>query len=227
MILPTHIGFIMDGNGRWAKKRGLLRKLGHREGAKTFKKCVDNCIELGLQYATFYALSTENKTRPKDEVEALIRLLDEYLDDIRKMDDKNVRLRFIGDLSFYPEKMRTKMLESEDATSKNTGLNCTLALNYGGRSEILHAVKRLVTEGCNLSALNEDEFGKYLYTHDLPDVDLIIRTGGEQRLSNFLIWQAAYAEYYYTDTFFPDFGKKDLEKALTEFAERNRRFGGV
>jgi len=227
LILPTHIGFIMDGNGRWAKKRGLPRKLGHREGAKAFKKCADYCRELGIQHATFYAFSTENQKRPSDEVEALLRLFDEYLDDIREMKSKNVRLRFIGDLSFFSDKTREKMLEAENATAKNTGFTCCLALNYGGRDEILHAVRRLVTEGCNLSALDESAFGDFLYTKGLPDVDLIVRTGGEQRLSNFLIWQAAYAEYYYTDTFFPDFGKKELDKALAEFAERNRRFGGL
>jgi len=226
-MLPTHIGFIMDGNGRWAKKRMLPRKAGHREGAKAFKKCVNHCIEAGIQHATFYAFSTENKKRPSDEVEALLKLFDEYLDDIREMDSKNVRLRFIGDLSFFPDSTREKMLEAENATKDNTGMTCCLALNYGGRDEILHAVRRLVSEGCNLSALNEQTFGDFLYTKDLPDVDLIIRTGGEQRLSNFLIWQAAYAEYVYTDVLFPDFGKKDLEKALTEFAERGRRFGGV
>jgi undecaprenyl diphosphate synthase len=217
----------MDGNGRWAKKRGLPRKLGHKEGGKAFRKCADLCREIGIHYATFYAFSTENKKRPKDEVEALLKLFDEYLDDIREMDSKNVRLRFIGDLNFFSDSTRIKMLEAENATKDNTGFTCCLALNYGGRDEILHAVRRLVTEGCNLSALNEETFGDFLYTKDMPDVDLVIRTGGEQRLSNFLIWQAAYAEYVYTDVLFPDFGKKDLEKALTEFAERNRRFGGV
>jgi undecaprenyl diphosphate synthase len=227
MTLPTHIGFIMDGNGRWAKKRGLPRKLGHREGAKTFKKIADHCMKLEIPYATFYAFSTENKTRPKDEVEALLKLFDDYLDDIREMDAKNARLKFIGDLSFFSDSTREKMLEAEDATKDNTGFTCCLALNYGGRDEILHAVKRIVTEGCNLSALNEETFADYLYTKDLPDVDLIIRTAGEQRLSNFLIWQAAYAEYYYTDTLFPDFGKKELDNALEEFSERGRRFGKI
>jgi undecaprenyl diphosphate synthase len=227
MMLPTHIGFIMDGNGRWAKKRGFPRKLGHREGAKAFKKCADYCMKLGIPYATFYAFSTENKKRPSDEIEALLKLFDEYLDDIRELDSKNSRLRFIGDLSFFPDSTRQKMLEAEDATKNNTGFTCCLALNYGGRDEILHGVKRLLTEGCNLSALNEETFADYLYTKGLPDVDLIIRTGGEQRLSNFLIWQAAYAEYYYTDTLFPDFGKRELDKALREFGERNRRFGSI
>jgi undecaprenyl diphosphate synthase len=225
MILPAHIGIIMDGNGRWAKKRALPRKLGHREGGKAFKKCVDDCIELGLSHVTFYAFSTENQKRPKDEIEALLKLFDEYLDDIREMDDKNARLRFIGDLGFFPESTQKKMREAEEATAKNTGLTCALALNYGGRNEILHAVGKIISEGKNV--YSEEDFGAYLYTAGMPDVDLIIRTGGERRISNFLIWQAAYAEYVYTDTLWPDFGKKELEKALKEFSERSRRFGNV
>jgi undecaprenyl diphosphate synthase len=217
----------MDGNGRWAKKRGLPRKFGHREGAKAFKKLADYCREAEIHCATFYAFSTENQKRPKDEVEALLRLFDEYLDDIREMDSKNVRMKFIGDLSFFPDSTREKMLSTEDLTKNNTGFTCVLALNYGGRDEILHAVKKIAADGCSLESLDEKSFAEYLYTKDLPDVDLIVRTGGEQRLSNFLIWQAAYAEYYYTDTLFPDFGKKELEKALAEFGERSRRFGNI
>jgi undecaprenyl diphosphate synthase len=215
----------MDGNGRWAKKRAMPRKFGHKEGGKTFKKCVELCIEAGLKYVTFYAFSTENKNRPDDEVKALFELFDEYLDDIRKLDDENTVLRFLGDLSLFPETTQKKMQEAETATKNNTGLNCSLALNYGGRSEILRAVSLLVREG--RSDCGEAEFEDYLYTAGMPDVDLIIRTGGEQRLSNFLIWQAAYAEYVFTDTLWPDFGKKDLEHALKQFAERNRRFGGI
>ena len=213
----------MDGNGRWAKKRGLPRKIGHGEGAKVFKKCVDYCIELELNYVTFYAFSTENKNRSKDEVDALIKLFDEYLDDIRKMNDKNVKLRFLGDLEFFPEKTRKKMLDAENATGNNTGLKCNIAVNYGGRNEILHAVSRIVSE--NVRELTEEEFGNYLYTSGMPDVDLIIRTGGERRISNFLLWQAAYAEYVFSDVLWPDFKKKDLEEALKAFAARNRRFG--
>jgi len=198
----------MDGNGRWAKKRGLPRKLGHREGAKAFKKIVDDCIALQLQYVTFYAFSTENRKRPKDEVDALISLFDEYLDDIRKMSDKNVRLRFLGDLDFFSPKTQEKMRDAESATKDNTGLNCSLAVNYGGRDEILHAVRRLTAEGCALAQLSEETFERYLYTAGMPDVDLIIRTGGELRTSNFLIWQAAYAEYVCADVLWPDFGKK-------------------
>ncbi|MCL1823467.1 MAG: polyprenyl diphosphate synthase [Oscillospiraceae bacterium] len=225
--LPKHIGIIMDGNGRWAKKRGLPRKLGHREGAKVFKKCVDDCIDLQLQCVTFYAFSTENAKRPQDEVSALIKLFDEYLDDIRKMNDKNVRLRFLGELSFFPEKTRMKMFDAENATKNNTGLQCSLALNYGGRSEIIHAVQNLMANDCGSVQLTEETFGKYLYTSGLPDVDLIIRTGGEKRISNFLLWQAAYAEYIFTDVLWCDFGKSDLEAAIREFSERNRRFGKI
>jgi len=225
--LPTHIGFIMDGNGRWAKKRGLPRKFGHREGAKAFKKCVNLCVELEIKHTTFYAFSTENKNRPPDEVKALIELFDDYLDDVREMDAKNVRLKFIGDISFFPEKTQKKMQEAENETKDNTGLTCVLALNYGGRSEILYAVEKFIEQGKDSKALTEEEFEKYLYTKGLPDVDLIIRTGGERRISNFLIWQTAYAEYVFTDVLWPDFGKKDLEAALTQFAERSRRFGGL
>jgi len=226
-ILPAHIGIIMDGNGRWAKKRGFPRKLGHREGAKTFKKCVDDCVELGLRYVTFYAFSTENKNRPQEEVGALIKLFDEYLDDIREMNDKNVCLRFIGELDFFPDKTREKMRESETATKNNTGLNCSLALNYGGRSEILCAVKKIISQKSNIPDISEKAFSDYLFTAGMPDVDMIIRTGGEQRISNFLLWQAAYAEYVFTDVLWPDFKKKDLKDALQIYSERSRRFGGV
>ena len=226
-MIPEHVGIIMDGNGRWAKKRGMPRKLGHREGAKTFKKCVELCNDAGLRYVTFYAFSTENKARPEDEVEALLTLFDEYLDDMRSKDDKNARMKFLGDLSFFPEKTREKMREAEAATAKNTGLTCSLALNYGGRDEIVHAVRRIVSSGLPASEINEKVFSDCLYTAGMPDADLIIRTGGEQRLSNFLIWQAAYAEYVYTDTLWPDFGKKDLNAALQQFAQRSRRFGNV
>jgi undecaprenyl diphosphate synthase len=226
-VIPLHIGFIMDGNGRWAKKRALPRKLGHREGAKTFKKIVEDCNDLGLQYITFYAFSTENKNRPSDEVDALVKLFDEYLDDIRKINDKNSRLRFIGDLSFFPEETRKKMQNAENATKNNTGMTCSLALNYGGRSEILRAVNKIIAEEKSVSALDEKAFAEYLYTAGMPDADLIIRTGGERRISNFLLWQAAYAEYVFTDVLWPDFGRKDLEDALAQFAERARRFGNI
>jgi undecaprenyl diphosphate synthase len=227
MIIPEHVGIIMDGNGRWARKRGMPRSLGHREGGKAFRKCAELCMDAGLRYVTFYAFSTENKNRPQDEIDALLALFDEYLDDIRKMDDRNVRLRFLGDLSFFSETTRGKMREAEQATAKNTGLTCSLALNYGGRDEIVHAVRHIVSSGLPASEINEQVFSDCLYTAGMPDVDLIIRTGGEQRLSNFLIWQAAYAEYVYTDTLWPDFGKKELNAALKAFGGRGRRFGNV
>ena len=221
----------MDGNGRWAKKRGLPRKLGHREGGKVFRKIVEACIDLDLQYVTFYALSTENTSRPKEEVEALVKLFDEYLDDIREMSDKNTRLRFIGGLEFFPKTTCKKMQDAETATASNTGMTCCLALNYGGRSEIIRAVSQIISEhATGISPtweLSEENFANYLYTRGMPNVDLVIRTGGERRISNFLLWQAAYAEYYFTDVLWPDFGKENLATALGDYAERNRRFGGL
>ena len=223
--LPAHVGIIMDGNGRWAKKRGMPRKFGHKEGGKVFKKIVEACDELGLKYVTFYAFSTENKKRPSDEVDALIKLFDEHLDELKSINDRNSRLRFIGDLSFFPQEIRKKMQQAEEATEKNTGLTCALALNYGGRSEIVNAVSRIISE--KVSDITEESFAEYLYTGGMPDVDLIIRTGGERRISNFLLWQAAYAELYFTDVLWPDFGRENLEEALDFFKERTRRFGRI
>lgn len=227
--LPRHIGIIMDGNGRWAKKRALPRKAGHAQGVKTFKACVDDLVELGIECATFYTLSTENWTRPKDEVDALLKLFETYIDDIKKMAQKNIRLFFIGDLTFFSEELQRKMAEATEVSSKNTGLKCVIAVNYGGKNEILNAVKTISKElnQQKISELNEQEFNKYLYTKDLPDVDLIIRPSGEMRISNFLIWQSAYAELLFMDVLWPDFKKKHLIRALEEYAKRNRRFGGL
>ena len=226
-----HVGIIMDGNGRWAKKRSLSRKAGHIQGAKTFEKCVDWCIELGVPYVTFYAFSTENWSRPKDEVDGIMKLFDSYLDKVRKMADKNMRLRFLGDREPLSENIKQKMSDCEEATKDNTGLKCNIALNYGGRAEILNGVKKIANAYKNgdfdLAQLNEEVFTECLYTEDSPDVDLIIRPSGEQRTSNFLIWQAAYAEFVFMDVLWPDFSKNNLISALQEFGKRNRRFGGV
>jgi len=226
-MIPVHVGIIMDGNGRWAKKRGMPRKLGHKEGGKAFRKCVELCDNAGIKFVTFYAFSTENRSRPQEEINALIELFDEHLDELRGKDDRNSRIRFLGDLSFFPAQTQKKMHEAEEATKNNTGLTCNLALNYGGRDEIVNAARKIVSSGLPASEITEEVFSDCLYTAGMPDVDLIIRTAGEQRLSNFLIWQAAYAEYYATDTLWPDFGKKDLEKALKAFGERGRRFGKI
>ncbi|MBQ8727194.1 MAG: isoprenyl transferase [Oscillospiraceae bacterium] len=228
---PVHIGFIMDGNGRWAKKRGLERKFGHKEGAKTFRKIVSYCKELGVKYITFYAFSTENWKRPKDEVEAIMALFDQYLDEVRKHTKENIRVMFIGDKSAFDENFRNKMIALEEDSKDFDAMTLILAINYGGRDDIIYAAKQvaeLVKSGSiSSSQIDESLFSNLLYTKGVPDVDYIIRPSGELRLSNFLIWQAAYAEYYFTDVLWPDFDKKDLDKALDEFKNRKRRFGGV
>lgn len=229
--LPVHIGFIMDGNGRWAKKRGLERKFGHKEGAKTFRKIVTYCKEIGIKYITFYAFSTENWKRPKDEVDAIMALFDKYLDEVREHAKENVRVMFIGDKSVFDEKFRNKMIALEEDSKDFDAMTLILAINYGGRDDVIHAAKQaaeLVKEGViSSSQIDESLFSNLLYTKGVPDVDYIIRPSGELRLSNFLIWQAAYAEYYFTDVLWPDFDRKDLDKALSEFKNRKRRFGGV
>ncbi len=226
-----HIGIIMDGNGRWAKKRLLPRMAGHKAGAKAFKDCLNSCVKLGIPCVTFYAFSTENWSRPKEEVDSLMRLFCSFMDEMMKLDSENIRIRFIGDRSKLPQKVVEKMAEAENMYSDNTGMWCCIALNYGGREEILHGAKtvaRLYKEGnFDLDSLDESGFSSFLYTEGLPDVDLIIRPSGEQRLSNFLIWQCSYAEYVFMDVLWPDFTEKDLITALEEYSKRNRRFGGV
>ncbi len=221
----------MDGNGRWAKKRGLPRKAGHIEGAKAFERCVNYCSDMGVECVTFYAFSTENWKRPKDEVDGIMKLFDKYLDKVRSMDDKNIVLRFLGNLDPLSDSIKRKINDCTEATKNNTGTVVCLALNYGGRDDIVNAVRRYIADGGfspeKAAALTEEEFSSYLYTENLPDVDLIIRPSGEQRLSNFLIWQAAYAEYVFMDVLWPDFEKKHLTEAFEIFARRNRRFGGV
>lgn len=226
-----HIGIIMDGNGRWAKKRHLPRKAGHSQGAKVFKQCVDYCIELGVPCVTFYAFSTENWSRPQDEVDALMKLFEKYLDDIRSMDDKNLQIRFIGDIGALSENLKAKIADTETETSNNNGMLLNIAINYGGKSEVLAAAKKLAMlykEGTvDLQRFSEADFSELLYTKGQPDVDMIIRPSGEMRTSNFLIWQAAYAEFISMDILWPDFKKDDLIWAIEEYGKRSRRFGGV
>ncbi len=230
-VLPTHIGFIMDGNGRWAEKRGLQRKFGHKEGAKTFKKIVKYCKKIGIKYITFFAFSTENWKRPSDEVEAIMELFDKYLDEVREHIKENVRVMFIGDKSVFDDKFRSKMIALEEDSKDFDSMTLILAINYGGRDDIIHAAKQvseLVKSGIiSSSQIDESLFSNLLYTNGIPDVDYIIRPSGELRISNFLIWQAAYAEYYFTDILWPDFSEKDLDKALDDFKHRKRRYGGV
>jgi undecaprenyl diphosphate synthase len=222
-----HIAFIMDGNGRWAKKRGLPREYGHREGAKAFRKAMEYCGELGIEATTFYVFSTENWKRPKNEVDALMTLLDEYLDEcketVMKKDD-GIRFVFIGDKSIFADHLRTKMEELEKLTEGNPRI-VNLAINYGGRDELVNAFNVLIAEGKR--KISEQDISNAIYTKASPPLDMIVRTGGDIRISNFLLWEAAYAELYFTDTLWPDFSKKDIDKAINEFNNRNRRFGGV
>lgn len=230
-ILPEHIAFIMDGNGRWAKKRGLPRKFGHREGAKNFRRIARYCKDIGIKNITFYAFSTENWKRPKDEVDAIIELFREYIVDVRNYIGEEVRVLFLGDKSIFDADLQKKMNDLEEDTKDNHEMTMLLAINYGGRDEVVHVSKILAQKAADGEIkpedITEDMFGSYLYTQDVPDVDLMIRPSGELRLSNFLIWQSAYAEFYFTDVLWPDFSPDELEKALVNFAGRSRRFGGV
>lgn len=229
--LPKHIAFIMDGNGRWAKKRALPRKFGHREGAKTFKKITRYCKDIGIKNVSFYAFSTENWKRPKDEVDAIIELFREYIIDVRNYIGEDVRVLFLGDKTIFDDDLQKKMNDLEEDTKNRREMTMLLAINYGGRDDIVHASKILahkVQSGeISIEDINENMFQQYLYTLDVPDVDLLIRPSGEQRISNFLIWQSAYAEFYFTDILWPDFSTNDLNMAIIEFGNRSRRFGGV
>ncbi len=229
--LPEHIAFIMDGNGRWAKKRGLPRKFGHREGAKTFKKITRYCKDIGIKNVSFYAFSTENWKRPKDEVDAIIELFREYVVDVRNYIGEDVRVLFLGDKTIFDDDLQKKMNDLEEDTKDRREMTMLLAINYGGRDDIVHAAKILANKvksgEITVDDITEDMFTQYLYTLDVPDVDLMIRPSGEQRTSNFLIWQSAYAELYFTNILWPDFTPDDLNDAIGEFSNRSRRFGGV
>ena len=225
--LPTHIGIIMDGNGRWAKKRGMPREFGHKKGAETFKKIMEYCGEIGIKAATFYVFSTENWKRSEKEVSALMKLLDEYLDDCYqrlKRKERDVRFVFLGDKAPFTPSLRAKMEKIEEE-SKNNSRIVNLAINYGGRSELVHAYHTLIKEG--KTDICEDDITHALYTKDSPELDMVIRTGGDLRISNFLLWQTAYAELYFTDKLWPDFDTADLDAAIEVFNSRQRRFGGV
>ncbi len=230
--LPRHIAIIMDGNGRWAKKRHLPRIMGHRQGAKTVKEIVTTVRKLGIPYLTLYAFSKENWSRPEDEVSSLMDLLCEYLQ--RELDEllgNKIRLRAIGDLEDLPDRVQEILFDTIEKTSKNYEMELILALSYGSRAEILRAV-RTIGEKCQKGEIDprkidERTFRSFLYTSDIPDPDLIIRTSGEMRLSNFLLFQAAYSELYITKTLWPDFNKSELLKALTDYSKRERRFGRI
>lgn len=230
-VLPKHIGIIMDGNGRWAKLRGLPRTAGHKMGAKTFKNITRYCNKIGVKYLTVYAFSTENWKRPKEEVDTIIGILKEYLSDAENFKHENVRTKFIGDLSVFDDEVRTKIAECEEQSEDFTGLNLNIAINYGGRNEIIFATKEIAKQvhsgKIDINDIDQLLFSDFLYTKGQPEVDLIIRPSGEYRLSNFMLWQSAYAEYIFMDILWPDFSEKNLDKALADFAKRNRRFGGV
>lgn len=227
IILPTHIGIIMDGNGRWAKKRGLPRTAGHSSGAKTFQKIARYCNKIGIKYLTVYAFSTENWKRPKDEVDAIMKLLHDYLVDSVNFKDENIKVKFLGDLTMLDDELNRLIEKAEDDSKDATGLHLNIALNYGGRDEIIRTVRKMAERGDNLSELTESVLSENLYTAGIPDTDLIIRPSGEYRLSNFLIWQSAYAEYWFTDRLWPDFSEKDIDEAIFAFSQRDRRYGGT
>ncbi len=226
-VLPRHIAIIMDGNGRWAKKRSLPRNAGHAAGAKTFKDIARYCNKIGLEYLTVYAFSTENWKRPADEVNGIMNLLRDYLKDAENFKDENIRVKFIGNLEPLDEDIKELIRKDEEGSANATGLKLNIAINYGGRDEITTAVKNIVKKGIKPEDITEDTISENLYTAGMPDPDFIIRPSGEYRLSNYLIWQSAYAEYWFSDVLWPDFGPRHLEKAIEEFGHRNRRFGGV
>ncbi|MCD6290213.1 MAG: di-trans,poly-cis-decaprenylcistransferase [Anaerolineae bacterium] len=218
----------MDGNGRWARRRGLPRLMGHRAGVENIRRVLEGCVEYGVKILTIYAFSTENWARPVEEVEGLMQLLSEAIQQqIDELHRNGVQLRHIGRLAGIEPALQEQVRAAIELTKHNDRIILNVAFNYGGRAEILDAVRRLIADGIKPEALTEELFSRYLYTSGLPDPDLIIRTGGEYRLSNFLLWQAAYAEYYATPTYWPDFDKEELRKALEDYARRERRFGRV
>lgn len=232
MNVPQHIAIIMDGNGRWAAKRGMPRNYGHTQGSKTVEVICEDAYKMGVKYLTVYAFSTENWSRPKSEMDALMKLLRNYMKTCIKTATKNnMRVRVIGDKTGLDADIRERILELEEVSKNNTGLNFQIAINYGGRDEIIRAVKKLVKDKeenkFNIEDIDEKLFEEYLDTNDIPDPDLLIRTSGELRLSNFLMWQLAYSEFYITDVLWPDFTKDELSKAIEQYNSRERRYGGV
>ncbi len=228
--IPQHIAIIMDGNGRWAKQRGKLRVFGHENGAEAVRRTVESCGELGIQYLTLYAFSTENWKRPKLEVDTLMRLLISTLrKELNTLVENEIRLNTIGNITALPKKAQKELLEVIEKTKNNKKMTLTLALSYGAREEIKNAVKQIAAKVKNNiiseDAVDESLINQHLYTHDLPNVDLMIRTSGEHRLSNFLLWQVAYAEFYFTQVLWPDFDKEELFRAIINYQQRERRFG--
>ncbi len=230
--LPRHLAIIMDGNGRWAKQRGKLRVFGHENGVKAVRATVENCAKLGIDFLTLYAFSTENWKRPRIEVETLMKLLVSTLKkELSTLNKNNIRLNAIGNIQSLPKKAFLELQEVMAKTKSNSGMTLTLALSYGSREELKQAIRCIASKVKNniISPENIDEtvINSHLYTHDLPDVDLLIRTSGERRISNFLLWQIAYAELYFIDTFWPDFGEEHLVEAILNYQNRERRFGKI
>lgn len=230
--VPEHVAIILDGNGRWAKKRFLPRKAGHVAGSKTVEQICEDAWNLGIKYLTVYAFSTENWKRPKDEVDALMKLLRQYLRDcIKRSMKNNMCVRVLGDITPLDDDLKESITELEEVSKDNTGLHFQVALNYGSRDEMIRAMRQMSEdiEAGKLAAgdITEGTFSSYLDTKDIPDPDLLIRTSGEERLSNFLLWQLAYTEFYFTDVLWPDFNKKELKKAIEYYNNRDRRYGGV
>ena len=228
--LPKHLAIIMDGNGRWAKKQGMLRVFGHEKGTKSVKQTVENCAKLGIEFLTLYAFSTENWNRPKIEVDTLMKLLISALKkELKTLQDNNIKLNGIGNIDSLPSGVKKELQEVINKTVSNTRMTLTLALSYGARDEIINAVKIISEKVKNniisTDAIDESIINQHLYTQNMPDVDLVIRTSGEHRISNFLLWQIAYAEFYFTDVLWPDFNKEELHKALISYQKRERRFG--
>jgi undecaprenyl diphosphate synthase len=226
--IPRHVAIIMDGNGRWAQERGLSRQAGHRAGTENIRAVIRAFAERDVQYLTLFAFSTENWNRPRREVSALLRLIGRVLDrELQSLHERNVRLLHIGNLEPLSPDLQRRILDAIELTRHNTGLTVCVAFNYGGRAEIIEAAKRLVEDGVPADRIDEQLFGRYLNVHCLPDPDLGIRTGREMRISNFLLWQAAYAEYYFSPVLWPDFDAAEADRAIEAYAQRDRRYGGL
>jgi undecaprenyl diphosphate synthase len=226
--IPIHVAIIMDGNGRWALSRGLPRLAGHRAGTENLRRIITASVEFGVKYLTIYAFSTENWGRPREEVDGLMHILEDVIDrELAELNKEGVQLRHIGRLERLDPKLQEKVLEAIDLTQNNDRLILNVAFNYGGRDEIVCAIQKMIKDGVHPEDVNSDLVGKYLFTAGVPDPDLIIRTSGELRVSNFLIWQGAYSEWYVTSVYWPDFDKKEYRKALDTFAGRDRRYGGL
>ena len=227
-LVPNHIAIIMDGNGRWAEQRGLTRLEGHRAGVKHIYSLIRHLYVKGVKYVTLYAFSTENWRRPEDEVNGIFRILhDATVNESKRLNKYGICIRHLGSLEGLPADTLESIKTATELTAGNTGMTLNVALNYGGRAEIIEAVRRIAAAGLNPKEIDEKVFRSFLYIPDLPDVDMVVRTGGEMRISNFLIWQSAYSEYYFTSVLWPDFNIAELKKALSEFSRRQRRFGGL